>query len=91
MSTAASVPSGPAETHFVRVGIENMVGGMQLQCGAWPAGSLGAAVAAAAEEPQAAANQQTAMRLLSNACQGQQLASWVLKHAQVSCTARNWL
>lgn len=46
-------------------------------------GSLGAAIAAAAEEPQSPANQQTALRLLSNACQGQHLSSWLLSHAQV--------
>ncbi|KAK9809770.1 hypothetical protein WJX73_004494 [Symbiochloris irregularis] len=47
-----------------------------------PLGSLGAALAAAAEEPQSAANQQTAMRLLSNACQGTKLSVWLITHAQ---------
>ena len=46
------------------------------------AGSLGAAIAAAAEEPQAAANQQTGLRLLANACQASQLSSWLRSHAQ---------
>lgn len=55
--------------------------------GSCATGSLGAAIAAAAEEPQLPANQQTALRLLANTCTSPQLCQWLLTHAQACCNA----